>query len=70
MLSAQKIKEFGVDFIEDLQILTDILKNGKEQDAKIYIDSLKGKMRVFISKVLLSKSKAFLRFWYNKHYQC
>ncbi|KKM14836.1 hypothetical protein LCGC14_1702150, partial [marine sediment metagenome] len=43
IINKHKNEEFGVDFLKDLQILTDIIKNGKEQDAKIYIDSLKGK---------------------------
>jgi len=49
MLSHQKIEEFGADFLHDLQILTDIIKNGKEQDAKIYIDSLEGKERKILA---------------------
>ena len=40
MLSAEKISEFGKNFLEDLQILTDIVKNGRKQDAKNYIDKL------------------------------
>lgn len=49
MLSAQKIEEFGTDFLKDLEILTDIVRNGKEQDAKIYIDSLKEKKRKIVA---------------------
>ncbi len=49
MTSYQKIERFGADFLQDLEILTDIVKNGKEQDAKIYIDSLKGKERKIVA---------------------
>ncbi len=49
MMSAQKIEGFGADFLKDLQILTDIIKNGKEQDAKIYVDSLEGKERKILA---------------------
>ncbi len=49
MMSSQKIEEFGADFLHDLEILTDIVKNGKEKDAKIYIDSLKGKQRKIVA---------------------
>jgi hypothetical protein len=49
MMSANKIEEFGTEFLQDLQILTDIVKNGKEQDAKIYIDSLEGKKRQIVA---------------------
>lgn len=30
MLSDQKLEEFGTDFLHDLDILTDIVRNGKE----------------------------------------
>ncbi|KKN38401.1 hypothetical protein LCGC14_0753780 [marine sediment metagenome] len=49
MLSSQKIEEFWAEFLKDLQILTDIIKNGKEQDAKIYVESLDGKERKIIA---------------------
>ena len=49
IINKHKNEEFGVDFLKDLQILTDIIKNGKEQDAKIYIDSLKGKERKIVA---------------------
>lgn len=49
MLSDEKIGEFGLDFLKDLETLTDIVRNGKEQDAKIYIDSLKGKERKIVA---------------------
>ncbi|KKL96393.1 hypothetical protein LCGC14_1844940 [marine sediment metagenome] len=49
MMSYQKNEEFGADFLKNLQILTNIIKNGKEQDAKIYIDSLKGKERKIVA---------------------
>ena len=49
MMSNQKIEEFGANFLQDLEILTDIVRNGKEQDAKIYIDSLEGKERQIVA---------------------
>ncbi|KKM15713.1 hypothetical protein LCGC14_1693200 [marine sediment metagenome] len=49
MMSSKKIEELGADFLKDLQILTDIIKNGKEQDVKIYVDSLEGKERKIVA---------------------
>ncbi len=49
MMSSQKIEEFGAEFLDDLGTLTDIVKSGKEQDAKIYIESLKGKERKILA---------------------
>ena len=49
MLSAQKISEFGKDFLKDLKILTDIVKNGKRMDAKIYIDRLDDRKRKIVA---------------------
>jgi len=49
MVSHQKREEFGADFYQDLEILTDIVINGNEQDAKIYIDSLRGKERQIVA---------------------
>ncbi len=40
MLSSKKIAEFGETFLKDLQLLTDIVKNGKKEDAKIYVDKI------------------------------
>ena len=48
-MSAQKIEEFGEESLCDLQILTDIVKNDKEQDAKIYIDSLEDRKRKIVA---------------------
>ncbi len=49
MLSAQKISEFGNNFLKDLQILTDIVKKGKRMDAKIYIDRLDDRKRKIVA---------------------
>ena len=49
MLSAQKISEFGKNFLKDLKILTDIVKNGKRMDAKIYIDRLDDRKRKIVA---------------------
>jgi len=49
MMSNTKIEEFGANFLQDLEILTDIVRNGKEQDAKIYINSLSGKERQIVA---------------------
>ena len=49
MLSAEKISEFGEDFLKDLQILTDIVKNGKVMDAKIYIDGLEDRKQKILA---------------------
>ncbi len=49
MLSAQKISEFGNNFLKDLEILTDIVKNGKSMDAKIYIDRLDNRKRKIVA---------------------
>ena len=49
MLSAQKISEFGKNFLKDLQILTDIVKKGKRMDAKIYIDRLDDRKRKIVA---------------------
>ncbi|HDZ19188.1 hypothetical protein LCGC14_0586930 [marine sediment metagenome] len=48
MLSSQKIEEFGSDFLQDLGILTDIIKNGKEQDAKIYVNTLEMESKFYL----------------------
>ena len=49
MLSAEKLSEFGEDSLKDLQTLTDIVKNGNETDAKIYIDGLKDRKRKILA---------------------
>ncbi len=49
MMSSQIIEEFGADFFQDLETLADIVKDGNEKDAKIYIDSLKGKQRKIVA---------------------
>ena len=49
MLSDQKASEFGKEFLTDLQILTDIVKNGKRADAKIYIDTLPDRKRKIVA---------------------
>ena len=49
MMATEKIKEFGSVFLQDLQTLTDIVKVGKVQDAKIYIDSLEDKKRKILA---------------------
>lgn len=49
MFSAEKISEFGEVFLRDLQILTDIVKNGIKTDAKIYIDRLNDKKRKILA---------------------
>lgn len=49
MLSAQKIEEIGIVFLQDIEVLTGIVKDGKTQDAKIYIDSLKGRERKIVA---------------------
>ena len=49
MLSAEKISEFGTDFLKDLQTLTDIVKNGKITDAEIYIDGLDDRKRKIVA---------------------
>ena len=49
MMSHQKIEEFGTSVLQDLEVLTDIVKRGKEQDAKIYVDSLEDKERKIVA---------------------
>jgi len=49
MMAAEKIEQFGASFLQDLQTLTDIVKVGKAQDAKIYIDSLEDKERKILA---------------------
>ncbi len=49
MLSSEKIAEFGEVFLNDLQLLTDIIKNGKKEDAKIYIDKLHNRKRKILA---------------------
>ena len=49
MLSAQKISEFGKNLLKDLKILTDIVKNGKIMDAKIYIDRIDDRKRKIVA---------------------
>ena len=49
MLSLQKIQEFKADFLRDLEILTDIVKLGKIEDAKIYIDTLNDRKRRIVA---------------------
>ena len=49
MMAVEKIQEFGAPFLQDLQTLTDIVKVGEVQDAKIYIDSLEGKERKILA---------------------
>ena len=49
MLSAEKFSEFGENSLKDLQILTDIVKNGNKMDAKIYIDGLKDRKRKILA---------------------
>jgi len=49
MMAVEKIEQFGASFLQDLQTLTDIVKVGKVQDAKIYIDSLEDKERKILA---------------------
>ncbi len=49
MLSSEKYAEFGEAFLKDLQLLTDIVKNGKIEDAKIYVDKLYDRKRKILA---------------------
>ncbi len=56
----EKLKEIGTVFYEDLQILTDIALKGKEQNAKIYIDSLGERKRKIVA------ADTYLTIFYTK----
>lgn len=49
MFSSEKTAEFGEIFLKDLQVLTDIVKKGKKEDAKIYIDKLHDRKRKILA---------------------
>lgn len=42
MWAGQKIEEFGTEFLHDLEILTDIVRNGKKKTQKFILTPWKG----------------------------